>query len=128
MPFTVKEESQFKGLINNTEIFNEEKFWAIQKILRHLEDVFKNDNGFNNEIYFPENFIDDLSSELENIYLKYEEDEYSDIAEYLTQSLWFEEENLSDLEFDYMGLPRWFDFINDNLKQTKYDFKTNNLK
>lgn len=124
MVFHTQELTQFKGKINNTEFHNEEHFWAIRTILRQIEDVFTNDNHFPSDIYFPENFIDDLSSEIENIYLKYEDDTYSEIADTLTDLIWFEKEDLSDLQFNYMDIPRWFDFINENLANLKYDFKT----
>ena len=124
MVFYTQELTQFKGKINNTKFHNEEHFWAVQNILRQIDDVFTNDNCFPSDIYFPENFLDDLSSEIKNIYLKYEDETYSEISNTLIDSIWFEKEDLSDLQFNYMDIPHWFDFINENLANLKYDFKT----
>ena len=123
MVFHTRELTQFKGTINTTEFLNEEHFWAIRIILRQIEDIFT-DNSFSSEIYFPEDFLDDLASEVENIYLKYGDETYADIADTLRESIWFENEDLSDLQFNYMNIPRWFEFINKNLANLKYDFKT----
>lgn len=124
MVFYTQELTQFKGKLNNTEFHNEEHFWAVQNILRQIEDVFANDNYFPSNIYFSENFLDDLSSEIKNIYLKYEDETYSEISNTLIDSIWFEKEDLSDLQFNYMNISHWFDFINKNLANLKYDFKT----
>ena len=124
MVFYTQELTQFKGKINNTEFHNEEHFWAVQNILRQIEDVFANDNYFPSNIYFSENFLDDLLSEIKNIYLKYEDETYSEISNTLIDSIWFEKEDLSDLQFNYMNISHWFDFINKNLANLKYDFKT----
>lgn len=124
MVFYTQELTQFKGKINNTEFHNEEHFWAVQNILRQIEEVFANDNYFPSDIYFSENFLDDLSSEIKNIYLKYEDETYSEISNTLIDSIWFEKEDLSDLQFNYMNISHWFDFINKNLANLKYDFKT----
>ena len=64
MVFHTQELTQFKGQINNTEFHNEEHFWAVRNVLKQIEDVFTNDNCFPSDIYFPENFLDDLSSEI----------------------------------------------------------------
>lgn len=119
-----QELTQFKGKINNTEFHNEEHFWAVRNILKQIEDVFTNDNYFPSNIYFSENFLDDLSSEIKNIYLKYEDETYSEISNTLIDSISFEKEDLSDLQFNYMNISHWFDFINENLANLKYDFKT----
>ena len=124
MVFYTQELTQFKGKINNTEFHNEEHFWAVQNILRQIDDVFTNVNYFPSDIYFPEDFLDDLSSEIKNIYLKYEDETYSEISNTLIDSIWFEKEDLSDLQFNYMNISHWFDFINKNLANLKYDFKT----
>ena len=124
MVFYTQELTQFKGKINNTEFHNEEHFWAVQNILRQIDDVFTNVNYFPSDIYFSENFLDDLSSEIKNIYLKYEDETYSEISNTLIDSIWFEKEDLSDLQFNYMNISHWFDFINKNLANLKYDFKT----
>ena len=124
MVFYTQELTQFKGKINNTEFHNEEHFWAVQNILRQIDDVFTNVNYFPSDIYFSENFLDDLSSEIKNIYLKYEDETYSEISKTLIDSIWFEKEDLSDLQFNYMNISHWFDFINKNLANLKYDFKT----
>lgn len=124
MTYHAIETNSFKGIINNIEFTKEELFWATRSILNNIEHIFKNDNSFKNDIHFSEKFIEDISSEIEQIYYKYEDETYAEIADELIQNMYFENKNLSDLKFDYMGLTQWFDYVNENLQKQKYNFKT----
>ena len=123
MTYHAIETNSFKGIINNIEFTKEELFWATRSILNNIEHIFKNDNSFKNDIHFSEKFIEDISSEIEQIYYKYEDETYAEIADELIQNMYFENKNLSDLKFDYMGLTQWFDYVNENLQKQKQHTK-----
>ena len=115
--------TKFQGKLNNIELNDEYQYEAVQEILEKIEDVYHNQNDFESDIYFPDNFISNIASELEKMYSKYSnETSYSDIA--YEVSLWFEKEDLSDLNLSYMHMKQWFTQINDNIANKKYDFKT----
>ena len=115
--------TKFQGKLNNIELNDEYQYEAVQEILEKIEDVYHNQNDFESDIYFPDNFISNIASELEKMYSKYSnETSYSDIA--YEVSLWFEKEDLSDLSISYMHMKQWFTQINDNIANKKYDFKT----
>ena len=115
--------TKFQGKLNNIELNDEYQYEAVQEILEKIEDVYHNQNDFESDIYFPDNFISNIASELEKMYSKYSnETSYSDIA--YEVSLWFEKEDLSDLSLSYMHMKQWFTQINDNIANKKYDFKT----
>lgn len=122
MPFTHKESQSFLGTINNVEIDNQELYWAIINILTEIEDQAKSVGA--NEIYFENDFIEVLSSELTEIYRKYDDETYSSIADEIFGNIGLENPDLSDLHFNYYDMDRWFDDINDDLRLGNYDFFT----
>lgn len=79
---------------------------------------------FKDEIHFPDDFIEELADNLEQCQLKYTEDSYSQIADHITYNIWVEKDTLVDLDFSYYNDKRFFETVNDGLKNETYDFKT----
>lgn len=125
MVYYARDLTKFQGKLNNIELNDEYQFEAVQKILDEIEDIYHNRNDFESQIYFPDDFISDLASELEKLYSKYSrETSYPEIAYEVSNDLWFEKEDLSDLSISYMRMKQWFTQINNHLVNQKYDFKT----
>lgn len=124
MAFTYSQEQTFKGKINNVEINDQNQYWAVIKILQHIEQIYEIDNNFQGDIYLPDIFIEELADDLEQCQLKYTEDSYDQIADHITSNIWFEDDTLVDLEFSYYDDKRFFETINDSLANKTYDFKT----
>ena len=123
--YYAKEITKFQGKLNNVELNDEYQYEAVQKILDEIEDIYRNRNDFESELYFPDNFISDVASELEKMYSEYEnETSYPEIAYEVSNDLWFEKEDLSDLTISYMRMKQWFTQINNHLVNQRYDFKT----
>lgn len=122
MTFTCSQEQTFKGKINNVEITDQNQYWAVIMILQQIETIYKTENQFESEIHFPDDFIEDLADGLEQCHLKWSEDTYDKIADHITSNIWFENNNLVDLKFEYYDDLR-FDTVNYNLENEFYDFK-----
>ena len=65
-----------------------------------------------------------MADSLEQCKLKHAEASYDQIAIYIVFDIWFEYDTLVDLEFDYYDDKRFFETLNDGLKNKIYDFKT----
>lgn len=124
MTFICHQEQTFKGKINNVEITDQKQYWAVITVLQQIEIIYETENHFKDEIHFPDDFIEELADSLEQCQLKYTEDSYSQIADHITYNIWFEKDTLVDLEFSYYDDKRFFETVNDGLKNETYDFKT----
>lgn len=76
------------------------------------------DENFNAPVYFPEKFIKDLAKSLQRIKDKYSEFHYpyDEISDWVTDALWFEQQDLSDLKLrHYDHDTKFFEQLNKNL-------------
>ena len=125
MTFICHQEQPFKGKINNVEINDQNQYCATIRVLRKIERIYAaHDDEFQGDIYFPDAFIEELANSLEQCKLKHAEASYDQIAIYIVFDIWFEYDTLVDLEFDYYDDKRFFETLNDGLKNKIYDFKT----
>ena len=127
MTFICHQEQTFKGKINNVEVTDQNQYWTTIKVLRKIERIYAaHDDEFQSDIYFPDAFIEELTDSLEQCKLKYAEPSYDQIASYIVFDIWLEYDTLVDLEFNYYDDKRFFETLNDGLKNKIYDFKIQN--
>lgn len=103
--------SEFKGIIGNTIITNENMYYSVGYILNILNEKFD---------FKEQEFLDDLVSILE--YMERKIETYIDYSE-VESNIRFvieESEKFEEMEFDYYGYTYWFEELNEDIKNGKY--------